>query len=53
MRNYLTKLLSFGMACLSLTLLLNINIVNQKNNLKILLPTQVHKIITPNEDPPW
>ena len=51
MKNNLIKTVSLGMACLTLTLLLNV--VTQKNIFKTLIPTQVHIIISPDEDAPW
>ena len=52
MKNKLIKSLSLCMACLTLTLLLNV--VAQNNNLKTLTPNQVNQTISPNsEDGPW
>ena len=51
MKSKLIKSLSLCMACLALTLLLNV--VTQKNNLKTGAPTKVATILRTNQDPPW
>jgi hypothetical protein len=51
MRNKFAKVLSLGMACLTLTLLLNI--VSEQNNSKTSSSAQAGTVISTFQDGPW